>query len=79
MEEIRYCVVCKKSYIAKKANAKYCSQECRENPQYQYDEYKKRQASGKKVCRHCGKKFVGPNYFYCKSCHAGISKSAAHG
>ena len=79
MLDDRECAVCGGLFTPGKANAKYCSAECRDNPQYKYAQYRKAQDRGGRVCRHCGKKFKGPNYFYCGSCHYNISRSVEHG
>ena len=71
MNEMRPCRVCKTEFVAKKANACYCSVECRDNPQFKYQRAIKRR--GKKICKKCGLKYSGPNYFFCKTCHTNMS------
>lgn len=71
MKMSRVCSVCGARFTAKKANAVYCSPECRENPQFKYARALKR--GGDKTCKKCGAQYDGPNYFFCRTCHTNMS------
>ena len=64
----RICRVCLSPFTATKANAVYCSVDCRDNPQHKWAREKaRRRRKTERPCELCGKD-RGPNYSICQVC-----------
>ena len=80
VKRLKKCECCGKEFIAKTANGKYCSKECRKSVTYQNGKDVRLERKAGMTCAVCGKPLTSyRSYIYCsRECSAKAAKNSSN-